>query len=526
RSSSPDSSALAGRALASWENTDGRFRAEGEWLRVGQGFTNAADPRLSSGLQEIRLAGTVRVSQGSLVTLSHERQRFDQYGVERHNTLAEVQQNIAGRPFSASGGLTTDMKLEPSLASSSLAVGRMSFAPTDRVRLWTEANRNLAGGSDAAAAAVRPDQLAAGVSYRIFPTVSVEGSHRWLKMGGDSVVYGVSGVSLRMESLLGGQVWGGIERPDNRSGHAMVLGWNQKVALSGGWAATSLFERRFGVEQAPLADPTRALPFVGTEQSHWSTSLRLDYLPGAAKARFSTLGEVRDAGASRSMRLEVAGDLPLGRSVAMLGRSNWWRQEVETPDGIGTGRRDRSLFGLALRPAGSDALNALVRMEWRRNADAAVGGVLGARGEDTRMIGSTDLVWSARPGTEVTGRYALRWTLADAMLPGYTSLGTQSHFAGTRVDQALHGPLSARMDARLLAVGEDQATFWNLAPSAVLRVARQIDVEGGYRFGNLMDPDFGAQGGKGWFATLGFHFTEGTLGTAADFWRERLFNDR
>jgi len=53
-----------------------------------------------------------------------------------------------------------------------------------------------------------------------------------------------------------------------------------------------------------------------------------------------------------------------------------------------------------------------------------------------------------------------------------------------------------------------------------------LELETGYRFGRLQDPDFAAQGGSGFYATLHLRFTERLLGTAADFWRERLARDQ
>jgi hypothetical protein len=51
---------------------------------------------------------------------------------------------------------------------------------------------------------------------------------------------------------------------------------------------------------------------------------------------------------------------------------------------------------------------------------------------------------------------------------------------------------------------------------------QQIEIATGYRFGNLMDPDFTVHGGFGWFLTLGARITESVFPTAADFWRERF----
>jgi hypothetical protein len=70
-----------------------------------------------------------------------------------------------------------------------------------------------------------------------------------------------------------------------------------------------------------------------------------------------------------------------------------------------------------------------------------------------------------------------------------------------------------------------RASRWNLAPALVAALGPRVEVEGGYRFGNLIDPDFAQQGGRGFYATLGVRFTENVLTSAADFWRERIARD-
>jgi len=42
------------------------------------------------------------------------------------------------------------------------------------------------------------------------------------------------------------------------------------------------------------------------------------------------------------------------------------------------------------------------------------------------------------------------------------------------------------------------------------------------RFGDLQDPDFAVRGGEGWYASIGFRFTERLTDSVVDFWRERF----
>jgi uncharacterized repeat protein (TIGR01451 family) len=523
RSATADSAALAGHADGSWTAPGDRARVSAEWMRVGTGFSGSADPRLSSGLQEIRLAGEVQVAQGSRIQLSHERERFDQYGVSRNNTRLQLQQSVMGRTLTAEGGMATDVQAD---ASSSSAVGKVSFSPMERVDVWMEGTRNLDAARGPAQAPVtgRPNAVGAGLALRVLPRTKLEASHRWVWLPGDTARdYQLTSFNVRTEAVLGGQVWGGLERTDDsRARHYMALGWDQHLQLAGGWALTSMFERRFGVSKAALADPSRALPFAQAELDRWSAGLGVDWLPADGRPRFSAHGELHDGAETRGHRIDVAGDAPMGLSMALLGRSEWLQEYHLTGSGLEESRRDRSLVGLAFRPVGMAAVNALAKLEWRRTLNPiGTSGVLGAAGADTRLIGSTDLVWSPRDGTEVAARYALRWTLADPSLPGVASLGARAQYVGLRLDRDLRGPLAARMDGRMLVVGSGNGQQWSASPSLVLGVGRQLELEGGYRFGGLLDPDFGA-GGQGFFATLGFHFSEGTLGSAAAFWRDRL----
>jgi hypothetical protein len=100
-----------------------------------------------------------------------------------------------------------------------------------------------------------------------------------------------------------------------------------------------------------------------------------------------------------------------------------------------------------------------------------------------------------------------------------------AHFVGGRIEQAVAGPVSLRVDARYLRAGTG-VERWNAAPSALITLGGRIDLEGGYRFGNLRDADFAAQGGKGFFATLGVRVTENGLKSVTGFWRDRMSGDK
>lgn len=523
RAAGADSSAMAARAEVTWSLPGDRARVQAGWLRVGEGFSGSANPRLVSALDELRLVGEMQVAGGK-VRLRHERQRFHDYDVERSGTFASTEQTLGGRKLVAEGGLTSDMQASSTGASSSAAQGKVTLALTPRLDLWMEGSQLLRAEG---AAQRRPDHVGAGAAYRVLPGARLEGSHRWVRVDRDSAVYALTSVGMRVEALFGGQLWGGVERADvDRSAHSLALGWNQRLSLSGGWSLTSLLERRFGLSHAPLTDPLRALPFAQAERDRWSAGMGVEWLPADSALRFSARGELHDGQERRGHRLDVSGDLPLGPSVALLTRHDWSREEWLGASVGRASRRDRSLLGFALRPTGSDALNALAKVEWRHTASPFLGGSVLEQGRDeSRLIGSADVVWAPVGTTELAGRYAVRWVTSHDTLPGVPSVQSLAHYLGGRAGQGVYGALSARVDGRMLLEGATRSLRWSAAPSLVLRVHPQLELEGGYRLGTLRDPDFAAGGGAGAFGTLGFRFTEGVLGGAADFWRQRVASE-
>ena len=63
---------------------------------------------------------------------------------------------------------------------------------------------------------------------------------------------------------------------------------------------------------------------------------------------------------------------------------------------------------------------------------------------------------------------------------------------------------------------------WDAAPSLVFIPINGFEVQGGYRFGNLRDPDFSVRGGEGWYVLFTARLTERVFPTSADFWRSRF----
>lgn len=520
RAQGGDSSAMAVRAGARW-NLNDVASVDAEMLRIGGGFDRSLDPRLGAAMTEMRFGGEVRLRPDSRVALHHERQRFDQYGVERRVVRADAEQRLLGRATTQELNFSTDIRDGSAGDGASLLAGKMTVALNQRLAVWAEGQRKLtAPGADNA---TRPNQAGIGATYKLFQKLSVEGSHRRVWIANDSVNYALSSLGLRSDALLGGNAYTSIERAGAaRASHAAVLGWNNRVSLAKGWAAHSLFERRMGLEKANLIDPVRALPFAQAERNRWSVGGGLEWLPGQDKSRFSARAELHDGNDRSGYRTEIAGDASLGSDAALITYHDWSQYHRSMGSGVARefSRSDRSLVGVALRPASSDVFNALAKLEWRRSLNP-LGSVLSTAAKDSRLIGAADGIWAPRVGAELTARYAIRWA-GTAAIAGDEPIKAQSHFAGVRGEHVLRGAFAVRTDGRLLLETTSNTMSWSLAPSIVWRADSRIEFEGGWRMGPLVDRDFAANASTGLFAAVSIRFTEKALATPAAFWRERV----
>ncbi|HET9983460.1 MAG TPA: hypothetical protein VFQ38_07730, partial [Longimicrobiales bacterium] len=270
--------------------------------------------------------------------------------------------------------------------------------------------------------------------------------------------------------------------------------------------------------------------FVQDERNRWSVGAGLEWLPAGEQARFSFRGEAHDGQDRRGFRLELAGDAPLGASAALVTLHDWSRDRRLTAPGAPLAELDRSLLGFAFRPVRSDRLNGLFKLEYRRTVNPLAGTVLentvaGTSGRDARLIGAAEAVWAVAPETEIAGRYAMRWTESDLATGGLQRIRLGAHFAGMRLERGLavvSDRLRARVDGRMLMETESGAKTWNVAPSLAWRLDARLELEAGYRFGDLQDADFGARGGQGLFAAMSLRFTEKSLKGPGAFWRERV----
>ena len=538
RTTSTDSSGSAARASVRWSLPDERASLGAHWMHVDSGMTGTLDPRLGAGLSELHIDGALKLSETTRLQVAHDRQHFAQYGVDRQTTTGSAKTMVGGRAVTQEIGLSTDVQGAGTAAASSLS-GKTTVAVASRVDAWIEGSHALTPALAAPLATptlARPDQMGVGIAYRMTQGLKLEATHRVSTMpdsaAGESTRYEVTSVDLRASTLFGGEAWGGVERAGATSAsHAAVLGWNQRLAVGGGWSVSTLYERRVGLSRAALVDPARALPFARTEGDRWSVGGGLEWLPTSDHSRFALRGESRNGDGRRGSRFTLTGDAPLGESAALITLHDWARYTVTATGLVGQqSRQDRSLLGLALRPIGGDAFNLLGKLEWRRTLNPLSGAagastVLGATGDDMRLLGATDAILSATRLTEVAVRYAVRWS-ENGQVTSATGapLGLRSQYLGARVQQGLQrdGVVQLRVDARMLLEQTSGTAPWSVAPSLALRVGPRIELEGGYRMGELLDRDFAANGGSGLFATIGVRLTEGLIGSPAAFWRDRI----
>ncbi len=172
----------------------------------------------------------------------------------------------------------------------------------------------------------------------------------------------------------------------------------------------------------------------------------------------------------------------------------------------------------------NDKLNFLAKFEGVDASNPTGGGVITGATDEGRTIIATEAIWQPARGTEFAARYAHRRTLGSLSYAdgSSTSLLSVANFAGWRGSLHLFSLLDLRADARLLTEETSGTKRADMAPQFVLLPQKTLEVIGGYRFGDLRDPDFAVNGGPGWFVTFGAHLTEGTVSSAASFWRERL----
>jgi hypothetical protein len=518
-SETPDSSGIATSIDGSVALFGGAMNLSAGWMRIGSGFANPSNTALRAGTEALRLGGSLRVGL-SQVRVLHNRQTFGAQNVQRQNTSAGIVQPL-GPHLRFEAGQTTDrFDNAGSIDESMGGEAKLVWTPASALRFWAEGRRQFSYSGNL----VRPDHLGAGAGLRIGRDLSLEVRHRQvLPPNTDS--YAITNFGLRSDLGFGTQAWGSYQLAGGNGAqyNAAIIGLNNRLKL-GPTTINTMFERRFGLNQADITDPVRSLPFVQNEEDYWSAGLGIELLPSEAPYRLSARSEYRDGALFSTRLVTMAGDVSINRSLAILSRQEYMQTEQNLPTGSNLSRRLSTLWGLALRPIHTDALNMLTKFSWLKETNPLGGGVLAPVGEEARTIGAAEVIWAPTGHSELAGRYAIRRTLADRLHEDGMAqrLESWADYVGGRLNYDLSGWLALRGDGRALYERTSDTWRWDAAPSLALRPIAGFELAGGYRFGDLRDPDFSVRGGHGWFVTFSARITEKVFPTAADFWRLRF----
>lgn len=514
-----DSTGLATSAKASYSLLDGALTIGAGYMRVGREFTNPSNVALQPGLTQETLRSGLKLG-GTELRAEHSHEEFALQGVNREHTRVGIVQHVV-QGLQVDAGVANDQVRGAALTSSEVTAAdlRAKWSVSSKLQIWTEARRDFSlSGPE-----LSPELWGIGASYQVSPAVALEASERYVSRADSQRRYSVSTFGVRAEMGHGTQAWGSYQLTGGVSGagNAAIIGLRNRLQLTPDLTVNVLFERRQGVGGASVADPVRALPFLQTEGDYWSAGAGLELLPKHARYRMSARGEYKD-GALQSTRLAtVSGDVAFAASLALLTRQEFAQNALASAP---LSRRLSSLWGLAFRPARTDRLNMLAKLQWTNDRNPLGGGVLVTRGEERKLIGAAEVIWTPLPALELATRYAVRRTQAARVYADGTpqTLTAWADYVGGRMSVALTPWLSVRGDGRMLVERTTGGTAWDGSPALVLRPTGGLEIATGYRFGNLSDPDFSVRGGHGAFVTLSATITEKLFPTAAAFWRTRF----
>ena len=509
----PDTAGLAVLTSAQVNLLGGAVSLTGRWMHVADGFSNPSNVGLLA-VDEIQVGLEMRVA-GNALRVGHGRQRFNTTGIERRTTEAQVVAS-PGMGVSLTAGFTDQAVVNNNVPGRASRAGRLELAwqPSSRVRLWTEAqNSFLQQGSGLG------DFIGGGASLAVFKQLSLEARH--LRVENDRGDYAITRFGLKSNMEHGTRAWGSYEIAGgvDRQTNAAIVGLNQRVSLGQSWAISGTMERRLGIERAAVSDPLRAAPYTQQEEDYWSAGLSAEFLPRGGPYSASAQLEMKDGTVRSSSMANMAAAVTFNRSLAILSRGTYNRI-----DDVATGQPTQlalsGLFGLALRPAGSDALNALVKLEYRQDENRPSQNVFGVLGVESRLIAAAEVIWSPLARVELGGRYATR---ATHLVTGTAApLDSRAHYLGSRLHIGLASWLGVGGEGRMLMEGTTGQMRWDVAPVLTLTPINAFEIASGYRLGDLQDPDFASNGGQGWFLTLQLRVTESVMNPIVDYWENRM----
>ncbi len=521
QSASTDSTGLATMVDANVGVFGGALTLRGRYSHIGDEFRNPANLALMPGTQDITVGLGVRVGDGE-VRFDHDRQDFDALGISRRRSTVSLRQT-SFRTTELEMRLVGD-QVQGGTDDRNGGAGEMklSWMPVPRVKLWGEARNQLWTTTGVAGTG---DFVGGGAALQVSNDVSLEARH--LQVSGPNGNYSLTSLGTRSRLIGGTQAWGsyqlvGGEQP----GDATVVGLNNRLALGNDWTVNTMFERRVGVQHSAVDDPVRALPFSQTESDYWSTGLGVEFAPSGLPYRLSARGEQKQGTLESSRLATFSGDFSFNNSLGMLAHNELSQRDLQTAisDSRMHTERMSSVWGLALRPTGSDKVNALVEARWLDETNPLTGGVLNRQGEEQRLIGAAELIYSPAGWLTMGARYATRQTrsIVAVVDGGDEELRSSAGYLGTRLDLGVTRWFALRADARALQERLTDSQTWDVAPSLVFHPVEGLEMSSGYRWGTLRDIDFAINGGSGFFMTFGARITESSMPTAAAFWRGRF----
>lgn len=519
-STGPDSSGTATALDGSYTLLGGAAQLSGSWLGVSREFGNPSNPALQGGTSEVTLGGQYKQGPREF-RVGYNWQRFDIQDLERRQLSASLLQPI-GSQVQVLGTVTDERYQGPSLDDDlQAAEAKVTWTPQPRLSLWTEGRVELGGDG----AMNRPDYAGIGAGYAVTDAVSLEVRHRRAFLPADSGSYSVTDLGVRSRIGLGTEAYGSYQIAGvSGASNAALVGLRNRLPLGQDWLVNALFERRVGLDKAANLDPVRALPFLQQEESYWSFGLGAEYLPVRRPYRLSARTEFKDGDVNSNFLVTFAGDVSITPSLALLNREDWIETEQDNGIQVLEGHRYGSLWGLAFRPIRDNRLNVLAKYEWINVLNPRAGSVLGGTGEEGRTILATEAIYEPSAASEIAARFALRRSTTTLTYADGTTqeLESDARFVGLRGSLLVHPLVEARLDGRLLMERTSDTERYMLAPQLAFLPQRTLEVVGGYRFGDLRDPDFANDGGEGWFVTFSARVSEQTFSSAAEFWRQRF----
>jgi uncharacterized repeat protein (TIGR01451 family) len=500
-----------------------RVRVGAEWSRISDEFSNPGNIGLQAGTEEIRANAGVDVGTGT-VSAAVEHQDFGSRDLRRRRATLGYEQEVV-----------EDITVEARLAgdansnlgderSSGAGEYKVTWSATERLDVFAEGRNELWSSGDGLAN--RGAYYGAGASLRVAPGLGVEARHLRVTPAGDASPYSLTNIGLTSEVRAGTRAWGGYQIAGGIDGkrNAAIVGLNHRFALGPDWRFTTMLERRKGVAGASIGDPVLASPFEQPEEDYTSLAVGTEYVPETKPYRVSARAESRDGTQSSTRLATLAGDISLNASLGLLSRQDFVERDMQGSLTTLYTRERASLWGVAYRPTGRDDFNVLVKLAWKDAINPFGTGVLASEGEETRLIGSVEAIWAPRADTEFGARFATRSTRRGTSETDSTTTVTrnQTEFLGLRGRWYANDWAGVEVEARGMMTGLAPGAIWDLAPSVVAHPLEALEIELGYRFGELQDPDFAIRSGEGLFLTIGMRVTEDLLGSAADFWRSKM----